>query len=55
MHVLRVDEQLVETGKARDFAEREMAVSVEQLFATLEDGRRTAGGCRRFARSSGQA
>lgn len=38
MHTLTVDEQLVETAKARAVAEREMAVSAEQLFATLEDG-----------------
>jgi hypothetical protein len=38
MHVLRVDERLVETARARSTAEREMAVSAEQLFATLEDG-----------------
>ncbi len=38
MHVLTVDEHLVETGKARAIAQREMAVSAEQLFATLEDG-----------------
>jgi Polyketide cyclase / dehydrase and lipid transport len=38
MHVLTVDEHLVETAKARAIAEREMAVSAEQLFATLEDG-----------------
>ncbi|HET6736939.1 SRPBCC family protein [Mycobacterium sp.] len=38
MHVLRVDERLVETAEARSTAERQMAVSAEQLFATLEDG-----------------
>jgi hypothetical protein len=38
MHVLAVDEHLLETAKARAIAEREMAVSAEQLFATLEDG-----------------
>ena len=38
MHVLMVDEQLVETARARGTAEREMAVSAEQLFATLVDG-----------------
>jgi hypothetical protein len=38
MHILTVDEHLVETAKARVTAEREMAVSAEQLFATLEDG-----------------
>jgi hypothetical protein len=39
MHVLTVDEQLVNTAKARGIAEREMAVSAEQLFATFEDAR----------------
>jgi hypothetical protein len=38
MHVLRVDEDLVATAKARGVADREMAVSAGQLFATLEDG-----------------
>ena len=38
MHVLRVDEELVATAKARGIAEREMAVSAEHLFAALEDG-----------------
>jgi hypothetical protein len=38
MHVLTVDEHLLETAKARGVAEREMAVSAEQVFATLEDG-----------------
>jgi hypothetical protein len=38
MHFLTVDEHLVETAKARVTAEREMAVSAAQLFATLEDG-----------------
>lgn len=38
MHELPVDEHLVETAKACGIAEREMAVSAEQLFATLEDG-----------------
>lgn len=38
MHTLTVDEQLVETAKARAVAEREMAVSAERVFATLEDG-----------------
>lgn len=38
MHVLTVDERLLETAKARAIAEREMAVSAERLFATLEDG-----------------
>jgi hypothetical protein len=38
MHALTVDERLVETAEARGTAEREMAVSAEQLFATLEDG-----------------
>jgi hypothetical protein len=37
-HVWTVDEHLVETGKGRAIAEREMAVSAERLFATLEDG-----------------
>jgi hypothetical protein len=39
MHVLTVDEQLVNTAKARGIAEREMAVSAEQLYATFEDAR----------------
>jgi hypothetical protein len=38
MHALTVDEQLVNTATARGTAEREMAVSAAQLFATLEDG-----------------
>ncbi len=38
MHVLPVDEHLLEAANARAVAEREMAVSAEQLFATLEDG-----------------
>lgn len=38
MHVLTVDEHLLEAAKARAIAQREMAVSAEQLFATLEDG-----------------
>ena len=38
MHVLTVNEDLLDTAKARAIAEREMAVSAEQLFATLEDG-----------------
>jgi hypothetical protein len=38
MHVLTVDEHLLESAKARAVAEREMVVSAEQLFATLEDG-----------------
>jgi hypothetical protein len=38
MHALTVDEQLVNTAKVRGTAEREMAVSAAQLFATLEDG-----------------
>ena len=38
MHVLQVDEELVATAKALGIAEREMAVSAEQLFARLEDG-----------------
>jgi ribosome-associated toxin RatA of RatAB toxin-antitoxin module len=37
MHTLTVDEQHVNTAKARGTAEREMAVSAAQLFATLED------------------
>jgi hypothetical protein len=38
MHALTVDEHLLETAKARAVAEREMTVSAEQLYATLEDG-----------------
>ena len=38
MHVLKVEQELVSTARARGAAEREMAVSAEQLFATLEDG-----------------
>jgi hypothetical protein len=38
MHAMTVDEDLLETAKARAIGEREMAVSAEQLFATLEDG-----------------
>ncbi len=38
MHVLTVNEHLLETAKARAIAERKMVVSAEQLFATLEDG-----------------
>ena len=38
MHDLPVDEDFVQTAKARAVAEREMAVSAEQLFAALEDG-----------------
>lgn len=38
MHLLTVDEQHVNTAKARGTAEREMAVSATQLFATLEHG-----------------
>jgi len=38
MHLLTVDEHLLETAKARAIAEREMAVSADQLFATLQDG-----------------
>jgi ribosome-associated toxin RatA of RatAB toxin-antitoxin module len=38
MHVVKVEPELVSTAKARGIAEREMAVSAEQLFATLEDG-----------------
>ena len=37
MRALPVDEEFVHTAKARAVAEREMAVSAEQLFATLED------------------
>jgi hypothetical protein len=39
MHVVKVDRDLVVNAKARGIAQREMAVSVEQLFATLADGR----------------
>jgi ribosome-associated toxin RatA of RatAB toxin-antitoxin module len=38
MHAVKVEPELVSTAKARGVAEREMAVSAEQLFATLEDG-----------------
>ena len=38
MRVVKVEPELVSTAKARGVAEREMAVSAEQLFATLEDG-----------------
>jgi hypothetical protein len=38
VHFLTVDEHLIETAKSRGIAEREMAVSAEQLFATFEDG-----------------
>lgn len=38
MHPLNTDETLLKTAKARAAAEREMAVSAEQLFAALEDG-----------------
>jgi hypothetical protein len=38
MHALTVDQHLLETARARAVAEREMAVSAAQLFATLEDG-----------------
>lgn len=38
MHALIADKRLLETAKALAIAEREMAVSAEQLFATLEDG-----------------
>jgi Polyketide cyclase / dehydrase and lipid transport len=38
MHDLPVDEDFVHRAKARAVAEREMAVSAEQLFAALEDG-----------------
>ena len=56
MHVLTVNEDLLDTAKARAIAEREMAVSAEQLFATLEDGpswTKVDGG--RSARSFGRA
>jgi hypothetical protein len=45
MHVVKVNRELVSTAKARGVAEREMAVSAEELFATLEDGPPTGGGC----------
>jgi Polyketide cyclase / dehydrase and lipid transport len=38
MRALPVDAEFVHNAKARAVAEREMAVSAEQLFATLEDG-----------------
>jgi hypothetical protein len=38
MHQLNVDERFVETAQARGSAEREMALSAEQLFATLQHG-----------------
>jgi hypothetical protein len=38
MRALPVDEEFVRIAKARAVAEREMAVSAEQVFATLEDG-----------------
>jgi uncharacterized protein YndB with AHSA1/START domain len=38
MHIVKVERELVSTAKARGVAEREMAVSAERLFATLEDG-----------------
>jgi hypothetical protein len=38
MYFSTVDEQLLKTAKARGTAAREMAVSAEQLFATLEHG-----------------
>ena len=38
VHALTVDEKPGKTAKARGTAEREMAVSAEQVFATLEDG-----------------
>jgi uncharacterized protein YndB with AHSA1/START domain len=37
MHELIVDEHLPETARAVGIAEREMAVSAEQLFAAFED------------------
>ena len=39
MHVVKVEQDLVVNAEARGIAQREMAVSAEQLFATLEDGR----------------
>ncbi|OBF98460.1 hypothetical protein A5790_03030 [Mycobacterium sp. 852002-51152_SCH6134967] len=39
MHPLSTDETLLESANARVVAEREMAVSAEQLFATLVDER----------------
>jgi uncharacterized protein YndB with AHSA1/START domain len=39
MHDVKVERELVSTANARGVAEREMAVSAEQLFATLEDER----------------
>jgi ribosome-associated toxin RatA of RatAB toxin-antitoxin module len=39
MHVVKVERELVSSAKALGVAEREMAVSAEQLFATLEDER----------------
>ena len=38
MRILKVEQELVSIARARGIAEREMAVSAEQLFATLEDG-----------------
>jgi carbon monoxide dehydrogenase subunit G len=38
MRPIQPDERLVYTARARGVAEWEMAVSAEQLFATLEDG-----------------
>jgi hypothetical protein len=38
MRALPVDEEFVHTAKARAVGEREMAVSAEHVFATLEDG-----------------
>ncbi len=38
MRALPVDEESVGRAKARAVAEREMAVSAKQRFATLEDG-----------------
>lgn len=38
MRPIQPDERLVQNARARGIAEREMAVSAERLFATLEDG-----------------
>jgi ribosome-associated toxin RatA of RatAB toxin-antitoxin module len=38
VHVLKVEQELITTATARGVAEREMAVSAERLFSTLEDG-----------------
>lgn len=38
MRTIQPDDGLVHTARARGVAEREMAVSAERLFATLEDG-----------------